>query len=500
MSHAADSDDKWSELASKFRSLAEGPGGLQLRASSVYQKDGSNDVAEWFVEDAISDALRERFELLGVEASRAFGGVPSGAGLLALWLHRLYQYLCDQKSPYKRAFNTSLLNWDGMTLSVEGPAIERVCESSEAFCLSLRRQAFERQATGKPLERLFNSWIGENSSEPQFMYPSSACSIRGSVSFVAKCAETSIPIDFLSARLNVVRVPASPAKFESLQAYFDHIASMEGLIWGITVRGLWMALELPKDGDYLDSNGQNIGKTPFRWVEIDVISTEKLSQLESLLRRKVAKQLRPYPKDAGERRRFLLMLADEADDWIESADRSFGECLTSIKRAWSYDTANLIWSYGLDDFICKQIRDLLLLCCGMDDEKKKLLAYRPYKNYPTPTDVLDAQTRSREVNHIVEKLTKSWQEKLSQRAASDPNSWLAKLQKTLHEMDPKKYPVSAPIPLAQAPAAVQLSEHAYSGQDSEEATLVDRYTDREDPYNCFGGSSRLGVGPSRGRG
>jgi hypothetical protein len=108
----------------------------------------------------------------------------------------------------------------------------------------------------------------------------------------------------------------------------------------------------------------------------------------------------------------------------------------------------LIWNYGLSDFIGGQVRDLLLLSCGMDDEKRKLLSFRPYKNYPTPDNVVDARVRAHEVGRIVENLKKAWDAKLSQRTESNQTSWLFQSQKLLHEIDPRKHPLPPRLNLA----------------------------------------------------
>jgi hypothetical protein len=256
MPDTAESAKKWNELATKFQSLADSAGGLQLRATANRMLGEKHDVVNWFVHDATSDTLRERFELWGAEASRAIGASLRETRLLDLWLHRLYQYLCDRSSPLKQPFISSETSEDGSTVSVESPAIGKVCEASTAFCVSLQHQEVEGEQTRNSLAQHFRVWIVENASAPECFYWSSPYSMRNWISSVARCARTSIPIDLLSDRLNVFRLPNLPSEFGSIRVFLDHIAREEGLMWCITKRGLWMAKQPPSTGEYIDANGR----------------------------------------------------------------------------------------------------------------------------------------------------------------------------------------------------------------------------------------------------
>jgi hypothetical protein len=261
MTHTAESADKWRVLATKFQTLANGTGGSQLRSISGRNNE-SQDVVPWRLYDATSEMLREQFKLHAEEAARARGAVRKETNLLNLWLHYLYQYLVYEHSPFEHSpfMRTSVVSSadrDGTTVRVELPAIDKVCEASAAFCLSLQRQARGGELTRMTLAQRFQAWIVGNSSTPDLMYWESTYPMQGWISSVAKCATTPIPIDFLSARLNVRRLPQRPAE---LRAFFDQVARQEGLMWGITERGLWMAQEPPNDGVYIDSNESQHGE------------------------------------------------------------------------------------------------------------------------------------------------------------------------------------------------------------------------------------------------
>jgi hypothetical protein len=97
--------------------------------------------------------------------------------------------------------------------------------------------------------------IEENASSGELLYWSSPDSQRREVSVVARDANGSIPIAFLSTRLNVYALPIQITKCESLRAFFDKVAERNELMWCVTERGLWMAQQPPLGTVYVDSHG-----------------------------------------------------------------------------------------------------------------------------------------------------------------------------------------------------------------------------------------------------
>jgi hypothetical protein len=254
-SHGTDAA-KWNELAEHFEQLADkeqGAGSPPLRAT-IRDPSRLRDVADWFFQDARWDRLRETFSVRATEATRAFGTLPDHAELLSLWLHRVHQFLCTSQSPLRR--DSQHLANDGSSERIAHPGIEKVCDASAAFCRFLQRQANENESDHKQLSEHFQEWIVDNSSPAEPFYWSSPDSVRSWVSIVARIAQTTVPIDFLSARLNVFRLPLLLKECESLRAFFKQIAKQEDLVWCVTKHGLWMAQQLPTTGEYIDAEGR----------------------------------------------------------------------------------------------------------------------------------------------------------------------------------------------------------------------------------------------------
>jgi hypothetical protein len=240
---------QWQELSNKFETLAKQEptqAGPRLRATAAPTFTPHGDVGKWRLVGAISDNIRERFALIGTQAGFALGTPPGGADMLDYWLHRLSQNVCDRATGPQQE-----------THSCTG--IESVCEESSTFCIGLQRQALAAQADFGTLADCFSKWIDDNSSLVEPFYWSTPGSVRNWISCVASGAKASIPIHFLSARLNVNRLPLRPSEHDSLRTFFDQIAKEHELIWCITRSGLWMAQQPPKPGAYIDAHGRQQG-------------------------------------------------------------------------------------------------------------------------------------------------------------------------------------------------------------------------------------------------
>jgi len=245
---------EWQTLIDGFESLANAErtnGPSRLFATST-EADPSKDVAEWMIQGACSLDLSEDFQTRCLEAGRALGSAPIKWNHQHYWLHCLYQYLCDcdQSSKHNKC-STSFRN----DVHIEIPKVEGACEASTAFCRYLRRQALKRESSQKPLEECFRELIEENASSGELLYWSSPDSQRREVSVVARAANGSIPIAFLSTRLNVYALPIRVTTCESLRAFFDKVAERNGLMWCVTERGLWMAQQPPLGTVHVDSHG-----------------------------------------------------------------------------------------------------------------------------------------------------------------------------------------------------------------------------------------------------
>jgi hypothetical protein len=269
MAHAPAADaDRWNELSQHFEQLAaeeRDAGCRPLRASIIRDPTHLRDVGDWDVHDSVP-GLREKFKVRSAKATRAFGAVPNQAGLLSLWLHRLYQYSWDMldypsisQSRFTRTSSVSHnFHFGDETVHIELPGIEEVCKASVAFCHFLEAQAIENEQARKTMYERFREWIEDNSSQAKPVFWSTPDSLRRWVAQVAKSAQ--IPIDFLSIRLNVFRLPLQLKDCESLRAFFDQVAKQEGLVWCVTRHGLWMAQQPPSTGEYIDADGNPHGE------------------------------------------------------------------------------------------------------------------------------------------------------------------------------------------------------------------------------------------------
>jgi hypothetical protein len=248
-SESAD-DALWQQLSSDFSMLAseeKSANALPLGAMAASESNRSSDLTEWELHNGCSENFKARFELLASQAGKALGPLPVGASPFCYWLHRLYQDLQENRSKFIRR---SII---ASSLSGEGPLIDSVCEASSTFCLRLQKCALERDYKRRTLSACFEEWIENN-----FVSETIPAQISGRnrVSLLARSARTSIPIEFLSSRLQEIGPPRGSTEFGSPRSFFDRIAEKHGLIWAITRGGLWMAHQPPSSGAYIDAQGR----------------------------------------------------------------------------------------------------------------------------------------------------------------------------------------------------------------------------------------------------
>ena len=223
---------QWRQLGDTFESLAKeerAQGGPLVRATVASTSRPLADVDSWRLDGATSHKIREHFALIGTQAGHALGTPPGRAESLDFWLHCLRQNVCERASGQQSVLLSSETN--------SSINVGNVCEESMLFCLSLQRQALAHEADCRTPAECFSTWIEGNSSAKEPIYWSSPSSVQIWLSLVAKGAK--IPIHFLSARLNVHRLPLRPSKCDSLRTFFDQIATEHELIWCITRSGLW---------------------------------------------------------------------------------------------------------------------------------------------------------------------------------------------------------------------------------------------------------------------
>jgi hypothetical protein len=251
--------EMWRGLGEGFERLAteeRSGGGHRLRATSILETNQPGDVTSWAIDRAISQKFSANYKLLGTKAGQALGVLPDSSSPLDYWLHRVYQHHCEEKSHHVRQMIGLLPSVGGTIVNRVPLGIEDLCDASTAFCLYLQKRALVGRSASKTVADCFREWIENNSSAVEPLYWSSGDSVRRWVTCVARGAKTPIPIDFFSARMNVNRLPLLLTKCEPLRAFFDQVARKEGLVWGVTQHGLWMAQQAPVGSVYVDSHGR----------------------------------------------------------------------------------------------------------------------------------------------------------------------------------------------------------------------------------------------------
>ena len=252
-------DSPWQQLSNAFAKLAEEEKGRRcLGVMATQELKHSAEVAVWTINDSYSDNFKARFELLASQAGKSLGPLPDGSTPFSYWLHRLYQHLREERSSLSR-FQIYRAKTDaGNQVSLECPLIESACEASSTFCLRLQKREIETGHEGKEISVCFQDWIENNVVSVSIP---AEISERNSVSLVAESAHISIPIAFLSSRLQEIRSLRGSTVFGSPRNFLDEVAETHGLIWVITRHGLWMAQQPPSTGVYIDANGMPFGES-----------------------------------------------------------------------------------------------------------------------------------------------------------------------------------------------------------------------------------------------
>ena len=253
-------DAPWQQFSSDFAKLAEEEKSANHRVLGVMATPDLNDrsdLAIWSINDGYSENFKARFELLASQAGKALGPLPVGTTPFHFWLHRLYQHLREERSNSTRFMISTSKTNAGNQVSMESPLIESACEASGTFCLRLQKRVLEHDQQRRALATCYQDWI-ENNSVNVSIPPQ--VSGRNRVSTVAESARTSIPIHFLSSRLQEINLPRGSTEVGSPRKFFDQVADTHELIWAITRHGLWMAQQPPSTGAYIDASGKPHGE------------------------------------------------------------------------------------------------------------------------------------------------------------------------------------------------------------------------------------------------
>ena len=252
-------DSPWQQLSNAFAKLVEEEKGKRcLGVMATQELNHSGEVAVWTINDSYSDNFKARFELLASQAGKSLGPLPDGSTPFSYWLHRLYQHLREERSSLSRFQIYTAKTDAGNQVSLECPLIESACEASSTFCLRLQKREIDTGHEGKEISVCFQDWIENNVVSVSIP---AEISERNSVSLVAKSAQISIPIVFLSSCLQEIRSLRGNTVSGSPRNFLDEVAETHGLIWVITRHGLWMAQKPPSAGVYIDANGMPFGES-----------------------------------------------------------------------------------------------------------------------------------------------------------------------------------------------------------------------------------------------
>jgi len=371
----------WQRISSDFAKLADEEKGTSKHPLSVMATQEANhptDLATWSIHNSHSENFTARFELLASQAGKALGPLPSGAAPFQYWLHRLYQHLREERSRHTHCQVYTSRNDTGDQISVECPLIEIACEASSTFCLRLQKRALEYDRERRELSTCFQDWIENNfvnvSVPPQV-------SGRNRVSIVAESASTSIPIHFLSSRLQEISLQRGSTEFGSPRKFLDQVAAAHGLIWAITPDGLWMSRQPPIAGEYIDATGMQHSDArvqkatplppsgPFLWSEIHSLAKDKLERLDKTIRAEISAAVTPLPASGGARHQFFVLLEEHANEWANRAKNAYFDCLTEIGREPSLSIRLSIWDNGLRFFLGENLRQFLILACGISKQE-----------------------------------------------------------------------------------------------------------------------------------
>jgi hypothetical protein len=183
---------------------------------------------------------------------------------------------------------------------------------------------------------------------------------------------------------------------------------------------------------------------PFQWSEIHSQVKEKLDELDKAIRAEIRASLNPLPTGGGARHQFFVLLEEKANDWADRAERVYWEYLSEIGRDTAPGVRYAVWYHGFTFFIGENIRQLMFLSCGMGAEEKRLLGFVPYKNYPTPSNVLDLRATVRELYRIIERISKARMTKTLNLAEGWPRL-IAEEIKRQQQAQSSTMPVMSPV-------------------------------------------------------
>lgn len=144
----------------------------------------------------------------------------------------------------------------------------------------------EAEMHQKSVNERFKEWIEDNAASVPFTMGN--VTGREWVTLITQNAKTTIPIEFLSSRLNVYGNFYELTVTGSLRQVFDHLANTFGLAWCVTEDGLWMAKDFPASTTYINAMGKICQPTQTAqqaWTSERVENEKKLSEDEFETRR-----------------------------------------------------------------------------------------------------------------------------------------------------------------------------------------------------------------------
>ena len=182
---------------------------------------------------------------------------------------------------------------------------------------------------------------------------------------------------------------------------------------------------------------EEVPDRPFLWSEIHSLANESLAELEKTIREEINANISPPPKSGGARHQFFVLLGERADAWAARAKDAYQKCLAQIGRKSSPAVEYAIWFNGLRFFIAENLRQLMYLNCAMGPEKQRLIGLR-FKKYAPQKDVLEAEGTARDIERIVERISKRYE------AESSRQDWFEELNKLIAEIGGQRQPQQAP--------------------------------------------------------
>jgi len=250
----------WETLANRFRELSDDEERRSLpalKAFTVLNPDLNREVSDWRLDSSsLFEEAQAEYENLGRLGSRGLSvALASPFVPLQYWLDRLFQYLCETKK--SNAISQFVFVSENSKDHQELATINRLNRASIAFCYFLQQRTSESPICQKPIRELLSSWVDDNfiSIPPTWSWN---VTDREWVSLITQSATTPIPIEFTSARLNVLGRFNKSGTQGSPRHALEQVAKKHGLVWGVTENGLWMAADPPSGIAYASSNGSII--------------------------------------------------------------------------------------------------------------------------------------------------------------------------------------------------------------------------------------------------